>query len=209
MADNPTDALADAGKDVLGRLLIASIGGAIAISGVGDGVLGLTDPINRSALIRDRKLVSAADIDRIAPPRGPRFGLHLSSVLATDGVGTDAGFGFAHWITPTLRLRHALAAELTLPYHSADRRLIASGEILLERAFGREHAGLYPHRAIGLYVGGGWAAIEDGDDAPVARAGLAVNIGRGLTYRLGATVLPGSLRRPAIQLVVRYEVPGD
>src|SRR6266567_3411755 len=39
-SDTTTGVLADAGKDILGRLLIALIGSSIVVSGVGDGVLG-------------------------------------------------------------------------------------------------------------------------------------------------------------------------
>src|SRR5690242_17061886 len=35
MSESPTGALADAGKDLLGRLLLAGLGGAVAVSGVG------------------------------------------------------------------------------------------------------------------------------------------------------------------------------
>ncbi|MBA3820962.1 MAG: hypothetical protein H0X17_18895, partial [Deltaproteobacteria bacterium] len=173
-ADSTTGALADAGKEVLGRFLAATAGTAIALSGVGDGFLGLVDPAFRSPLVRAGRLVPAAEIDALAPPRGPRLDLHATSVIGTAGVGADTGIGLAHWITPALRLRHAVSAELTLPFRSADRRLVISGETVIERAFGRERAGLYPRRSIGLYLGGGWAAIEDREDLPVLRAGVMV-----------------------------------
>nr|MDQ3368832.1 hypothetical protein [Myxococcota bacterium] len=119
----------------------------------------------------------------------------------------DTGVGLAHWLTPELRLRHAVSAELTLPYRTADRRLVISGETMLERAFGRERAGLYPRRSIGLYLGGGWAAIEDGADRPVLRGGVMFGT-RGLSYRLGTTYAPGD-RIPAFELGLRSELRVD
>ncbi|MDQ3368744.1 MAG: hypothetical protein M3680_25220, partial [Myxococcota bacterium] len=92
-ADSTTDALADAGKEVLGRILVATAGTAIALSGVGDGFLGLVDPAFRSPLVRAGRLVPASEIDALAPLRGPRLALHATSVLGTAGVGVDTGVG--------------------------------------------------------------------------------------------------------------------
>jgi hypothetical protein len=206
-ADSTSGALADAGKELLGRLLLATGGMAIAVSGIGDGVLGATDPLFGSPLVRNGRLVPVDEIDTIAPPATPRFAIHSTTMIGTDGIGFDTGFGFSHWIGSNVRLRHAASAELTLPFDTADRRLIASAETSIERAFGRDHAGLYPKRSIGMYVAGGWAAIEDRPDAPVLRAGLAFG-GRSYSYRLGTTYMAGD-RRPSIDLGMRMELRTD
>ncbi|MBA3818818.1 MAG: hypothetical protein H0X17_07995, partial [Deltaproteobacteria bacterium] len=54
---------------------------------------------------------------------------------------------------------------------------------------------------------GGWAAIEDREDAPVLRAGLMFGT-RGLSYRLGTTYAPGD-RIPAFELGMRSELRVD
>lgn len=206
-AEHPAEALADAGKELLGRLLLASAGTGIAISGIGDGVLGLVDPAFKSPLVRDGQLVRASEIDTVDPPASPRFGIHATSVLGTGGVGMDTGVGFAHWIGPRVRLRHAANAELTLPFDTADRRLIVSGETVIERAFGRDHAGLYPRRSLGLYVAAGWAALEDRPDVPVLRGGIAFGT-RWQTYRLGTTYMAGDAR-PSLDFGMRMEIRTD
>jgi hypothetical protein len=187
--------------------LLAAAGGALAFSGVGDGVLGAIDPLVGSPLVRGGRLVPVDEIDTVDPPTSPRFSIHSTSVIGTGGVGFDSGFGLSHWITSNVRLRHAASAELTLPFGTADRRLIASAETSIERAFGREHAGLFPKQSIGLFVSGGWAAIEDRPDAPVLRGGLAFS-GRGYSYRLGTTYMAGD-RRPSVELGMRMELRTD
>lgn len=206
-ADTTTGALEDAGKELLGRLLLAALGTGIAISGVGDGALGAIDPAMSSPLVRNGALVPADQIDTIDPPSAPRVGIHVSNMLGTDGIGIDAGVGFAHWIGSTVRLRHSASAELTLPWGSADRRLIASAETQVERAFGREHAGLYPKYSLGLYVAAGWAAIEDRPDVPVLRGGISIGL-HGYSYRIGTTYMAGE-RRPSIELGLRSEIRTD
>jgi hypothetical protein len=208
-AETVPGALEDAGKEILGRLVLAAIGGGAVIGGVGDGVLGLVDPLLGSPIVRDGKLVPADEIDALPPLRGPRFGLHATNVLSTDGIGADFGFGLAHWLSPTVRLRHAITGELTLPWGSSDRRFITSGEVLLERAIGgRTGAGLFPRRAIGIYAAGGWAAIEDRSDAIVGRAGLSFTAGTGFSYRLGTTYQRGD-RLPSVDLSIRAELRVD
>jgi hypothetical protein len=206
-SDSPSSAIADAGKELLGRLLLATGGMAIAVSGVGDGVFGALDPLLGSPLVRDGALVPADQIDTVAPSATPWFTIHGTSVIGTDGVGFDMGAGFSHWIGSNVRLRHAASAELTLPFHSADQRLIASAETSIERAFGRERAGLYPRKSIGVYVAGGWAAIEDRPDAPVMRGGVAFS-SHGYSYRLGTTYMAGD-RRPSVELGMRMEIRTD
>ena len=83
-----------------------------------------------------------------------------------------------------------------------------SGETLIERAFGREGAGLYPKRSIGLYVGGGWSFVEHGANVPVMRAGLSLTTMRGISYRLGTTYSPGD-KLPSIDFGTRFELRVD
>ncbi len=208
-AETVTGTLEDAGKEILARMLLVAIGAGVAASGVGDGVLGLADPLLHSPIVRDGRLVSADEIDTLPPLRQPRLGFHVTNVVSTDGVGADAGFGLAHWVTPTVRLRPAVTLEALLPWRTADRRYLISGELLLERTIGgRTGAGLYPRRAIGIYAGGGWAANEDGPDAVAWRAGASLTLRPGWSYRLGTTWLRGD-RRPSVDLSIRGELRVD
>jgi hypothetical protein len=200
--------LSDAGKEVLGRLVAAAAGIALAGSGIGDGILGVIDPAFRSPIVRRGRLIPESEIDAIAPQRGPRFGFHATSVLGSEAVGTDLGFGLAHWVTPNVRLRHSATAEFGLLWGGdRDRRLLVSGETLVERAFGREAAGLYPKRSIGMYLGGGWSFVENATDLPVLRAGLSLGL-RWTSIRLGTTYAPGD-KLPSIELGTRIELRVD
>jgi hypothetical protein len=211
---SPSDAmtvggqLEDAGKEVLARAILAGIGITIAGSGVGDGILGATDPAFRSPIIRHGKLIPESEIDHIAPPAGPRLAFHGTNVLGSAGVGADLGFGLAHWVTPTIRLRHAASAEVGEDWHADDRRLIVSVETLVERAFGREGAGLYPKKSIGLFFGGGYSISDHAEDLPIMRGGLSFGLSRSISYRLGTSYSPGD-RHPSLDLGMRMELRVD
>ena len=206
-SETTTGVLKDAGKELLGRFLLASLGAGIAISGVGDGVLGAVDPAFGSPIVRRGKLVAAKEIDLIDPAPGPRFTFHAASVLGSDRIGSEMGFGLAHWVTPNVRFRYALGAEGTMPWSSLDRRLLGFAELALDRASSRFHAGLFPRTAFGIYIGGGWAAIEDREDRPALRGGLQLTA-NGYSYRLGTTFLPNE-RRPSIDFAMRMELRVD
>jgi hypothetical protein len=199
--------LSAAGKELAGRLLMASVGGSIAISGIGDAVLGATDGAFASPLIRDGALIDAAHIDSISPFRSLHLDLHSASVMSTRGVGCAFGFGLPRWISDTVRLRPTVNGEVRVGYAGHDQRGLLTGELELDRAFGREHAGLYPHGAIGAYAGGGWAWGGTGA-APVARGGLAATFGI-QQHRLGVSQLIGVERLPSIELAVRIVLRAD
>jgi hypothetical protein len=200
--------LEDAGKELLARAIIAGIGGALAVSGVGDGILGATDPAFHSPIIRHGKLIPESEIDKIPPPAGPHLGFHTTSVIGSIGPGADLGFGIAHWVTPTIRLRHSASAEGEQSWHGDNRRLVLQGETLVERAFGREAAGLYPKRALGLFVGGGWSMLQHGEDLPTMHGGLSFTQNRSISYRLGTSYSPGD-RLPSLDFGMRMELRVD
>ena len=208
MAESVPGVLADAGKELLARLLFASAGAAITISGVGDGLLGAIDPAFDSPLVRDGRLVSPTEVDALAPPRAPRFVFQSGIGIAEYGVGGEVAMGLSHWVSSSLRLRYAALAQFTTMWHSADRRLLGGGEMVIEHAFSREHLGLYPSKSLGLYLAGGWAAIEDRTDVPMGRGGLELGLGRGMSYRLGAAYSSGD-RRPQLEFSMRTDFPLD
>ncbi len=207
--DSITDNLGDAGKELLGRLVLATIGLSVATSGVGDTVLGATDPAFASPLVRHGELVGADRIDLLAPAPGPRLGFHASQALSTYGVGADAGIGLGHWIGASVRIREAITGGWELGFRAADRdvRYALGGDVTIERAFGRRHAGLYPARSIGVYGGGSWTRIDDRDRGAV-RGGLAGTL-RAVQVRVGASFIPGLDRGPTFEVGFRRELEVD
>ncbi|MCE9574147.1 MAG: hypothetical protein K8W52_13455 [Deltaproteobacteria bacterium] len=204
--DSVTAGLAAAGKELVGRLVLASVGGAIALGGVGDAVLGATDPLFASPVVRDGELIDADHIDLLPPPRAPRLDVHSSQELSLQGWRSGLGVGVAHWISDTLRMREAVTGELGQGFGPLAVRGFVTGEVELERAFRRERLGLYPRTALGIYGGGGysWAARHD---APLVRGGISFT--RHLVqYRLGVSQLV-DVRRPTIELAFRYVLPAD
>lgn len=204
--DSVTDGLAAAGKELVGRLLLASAGGAIALSGAGDAVLGATDPLFASPVVRDGVLIDADHIDLLPPPRRPFLSIHSSQAISLQGWRSGVGVGVAHWIADAWRMRETIAGELGQGFSPIAPRGFVTGEVEIERAFGRERLGLMPRTAIGLYGGGGygWAARHD---APLVSGGISFT--RHLQqFRLGVSQLV-DVKRPTIELGFRYVLPGD
>src|SRR6185436_20422188 len=83
-----------------------------------------------------------------------------------------------------------------------------TGETSVELAFGREGAGLYPKRSIGLYGGGGWLWSDEQQQTPVAVGGVSFKL-RFAQYRIGTMYTPGIERLPSINFDVRMEIGGD
>jgi hypothetical protein len=205
-----------AAEDLLGRLAIASVGGTLVLAGIGDLVLGAVDLVQPSPLVRDGLLIPPEYIDSIAPQRTPRFVIEMRNVVGSRGIGPDLGFGLAHWLNGRVRLRHGAIGNLRFWF--GDR--VAGGvtyEASIERAFGRERAGLYPKRSIGAYAGAGmWWNAEREDPMMPARVqrgpsivgGLSVKL-RGQRYQVGSRYTPGIDRYPSIDVSVGIELGGD
>lgn len=207
--DSVTDNLGDGAKEVLTRLVLASAGLSIAASGVGDLVLGATDPAFGSPLVRDGRLIAADQIDRIAPARAPRLGFHVSNNLSLRGVGADVGVGLGHWLGRSVRVREAVTGGWDADFGDDRRELryALGGDLTVERAFGRRHAGLYPTSALGLYGGASWTRF-DARDRAVLRGGLSLLVGK-TQLRLGALDVGGRDATPTIELGLRYELETD
>ena len=205
--DSVTDNLGDAGKEIAGRILLAGIGTGIAFSGVGDAVLGLTDPLRPSPYVRKGSLVPADQVDHLAPPRGARVDFHVANSLGTHGVGASAGLGLAHWIHERIRLRHSVAGDYRNGFGDRGISRGVSYETNAQFALGRRQGGLLPTKALGLYAGTGvwWT---DKVPAPVAMGGLSLDLAFG-QYRLGTTYMIGVDRLPSINLDIRMEIGGD
>lgn len=200
--------VSDAGKEALARAFMLGAGLGLVGSGIGDGVLGAIDRAFSSPYVRNGKIVPESQIDTIDPPPGPRLAFHGTSVIGTQGVGADVGFGLAHWITPTIRLRHSASAEADLEWdRDHDRRLAISGETQVEYAYGREGAGLYPKTSLGLFAGGGWSMLQHGKDLPLMRGGLSFGL-HSMSIRLGTSYSPGD-RRPSFDVGTRIELRVD
>jgi hypothetical protein len=207
--DGVVDDLGDAGKELAGRLLLASIGLAAVGSGVGDIFLGATDPAFGSPLIRDGVLVPADRIDHIPPQRTPRIAVFTSSMIGSRSLGPELGVGLFHWVSPRVRLTYAAVGSLGLRW-AGDHAQIGGvgGDITAELAFGREHAGLYPKRAIGLFAGSGWVRT-DGVDYPSIAGGLQFRPRALGAFRIGTSYVPGLDRYPAIEFTVRVDLRND
>lgn len=203
------DNLGDAGKEALGRLALALIGTSLVSSGVGDTVLGATDPLFDSPLVRDGALVSADEIDRVAPARGPRLGFHATETVSLRTIGADVGLGLAHWLGSSVRVRETAVGGYDLPWRRDDggMRYSLGGDLAVERAFGRRHAGLYPVRSVGAFAGAAWTRVE-GLDRAIVRGGLLTQL-RTMQLRLGATYIPGHDRYPTFELGLRRELEVD
>jgi hypothetical protein len=195
-SDSTTGALADAGKDVLGRLLLASLGGAAIICGVGDGVLGALSPLLPNSIVRNGVLVPASEIDRLPPPTTFRPTFDVGMLVSARGVGEEVSLGASRWITPTVRVNGSVVGEGISAWRSKDLRGSLYGQLEIERAFGREYLGLYPDKALGLYVLSGGSAIQDrDDDGGMIGGGVSARLGY-LTYRVGVSFIPGVDERP-------------
>ncbi|HVV84076.1 MAG TPA: hypothetical protein VHE35_13465 [Kofleriaceae bacterium] len=192
-------------KDLAGRLLLATAGSGLAVSGLGDIVLGATDPAFSSPLIRGGALVPADQIDRVAPARGPRFDFHFGEMASLRAIGEDGGMGLARWLTPSLRMREAVTGGYDLVFrHPEDGpRWWLGGEVGVDWAFARRHAGLYPSKSIGLYGAAAWTRVDDLDRA-ILHAGLSTSMPQG-QLRLGATFIPGVDTAPTVELGWRME----
>lgn len=192
MSDTTSGALADAGKDVLGRMLLVMAGGALAISGVGDGVLGAVAPLMPNSLVRDGALVPADQIDKLPPPTTIRPTLEDAVQLGARGAGGNLALGVSRWMTPTVRLNGSAVGEFVAPWHTADMRGSLYGQVEIERAFGREYLGVYPRSSIGLYGIWGGTGQQDRDHAsgPIVGGGVSLRL-RYATYRAGVTYIPG------------------
>jgi hypothetical protein len=197
MSESPTGALADAGKDLLGRLLLVGLGSAVAVSGVGDGILGALEPALPDSIVRDGKLVPKEQIDSLTPPRSWRPALEVGNELSARGVGGSIGLGASRWLTPTVRTQLLVVGNGVLGWHSADKRGSVVGEAEIERAFGREYLGLYPHYALGMYAFSGATAIEDrhGENGPIVGGGLSFRM-RSLQYGAGVSYIQGVDEHP-------------
>ncbi|MBK9035728.1 MAG: hypothetical protein IPL61_31510 [Myxococcales bacterium] len=204
-SESVTDQLGDAGKELAGRALLGTVGLAVAMSGVGDLVLGATDGLFASPIVRDGALVPADQIDALAPAPGPRLTFHGVQLVSDREIGTGLGLGVALWPTARLRARAAVTGELTLGWRDRSTHGGLVGELALERAFGRERVGLYPRAALGAYVAGGWSRADA--DRPVVRAGLLGTV-RAMQLRLGAGYQPGD-RRPSIEFAIQRELRVD
>lgn len=207
--DSVTDNLGDAGKDVLGRLALAMIGSSVAVSGVGDTVLGLTDPAFDSPLVRHGRLVAEDEIDLVAPPAGPRLGFHATDTLSLRATGAEAGLGLGHWLGRHVRVREAIGGGWEIDFGDDRKglRYTLGGDLTIERASSRRHLGLYPRSAYGVFAGASWTRIDDRDRA-VVRGGLTAVFG-GSQLRLGAVYVPGRDDVPTIELGIRRELETD
>ena len=205
-SDSVTSNLADAGKQALGRILLASGGLAIATMGLGDAIYGLADPLLGSPIVREGHVVPESEIDTVDPDRGARLGFHVTNSIGTRGVGGDLGVGLAHWATPHVRLRYAAIGTLMTPYDASGVQLGAGGEITAEHAGRRRALGTLPAFSIGTYGGGLWSKIE-GASRGIVRGGLFVTHGSE-QFRLGSSYVVRD-KLPSIDLSIRYELSGD
>lgn len=205
--DSVIDNLGDGAKEIVGRVALASIGLAAAGGGIGDAVLGATDPLVASPLVRGGALVPADQIDLLAPAPGPRLDVHAGQGLSLRAFSADAGLGMFTWLGPRWRLRTAASFAVGMRFQGEDSREAgATADLGLERAFGRTHAGLYPQHSLGLFAGGGYAWGEASDHALV-RAGLTTALGL-TTLRLGTVWSPDE-RTPTVEAVLRRELAVD
>jgi hypothetical protein len=189
-------AIADAGKAFLARLFLASIGGAAILGGVSDGVLGALSPLLPNSIVRNGALVPASEIDRLPPPTTLRPTFEIGMLGSPRGIGEEVSLGASRWLTPTVRVNGSVVGEAITAWSSKDVRGSLYGQLEIERAFGREYLGLYPHRALGLYVLSGGSAIQDrDDDGGMIGGGVSARLGY-LTYRVGVTFIPGVDERP-------------
>ncbi|HEY5944374.1 MAG TPA: hypothetical protein VIV40_02740 [Kofleriaceae bacterium] len=204
--DSITDNLGDAGKEIAGRILLAGIGGAGMLGGVGDLVFAAADPMHGSPLVRDGELVKADRIDVIEPDRSPWLTVHMTNVIGTHAVGGELGFGFAHWLDSRIRLRHAVSGTFGFAWDRTTQAGVTA-ETNVQLAFGRRGGGLYPRNAIGVYGGGGWVWTT-ARDAPVAIGGISYDMGI-TTIRLGTRYAAGVDRYPSIDLGTQIEFGSD
>jgi hypothetical protein len=201
--DSVTDNLGDGVMDLLARAALATAGVTIATSGVGDVALGLSDPAFASPLVRAGRLVPADEIDRLPPARGPRLTFHATNHLSLRAAGAEVGVGLGHWVGRAVRLRETLGGSWDVDFGDdrATLRHALGGDVTVERAFGRRHAGLYPTG------GASWTRVDEGDHA-VLRGGLMLTVGA-VRVRLGAVMVAGRDRTPTVELGVRRELETD
>ncbi|HTL35856.1 MAG TPA: hypothetical protein VL326_22155 [Kofleriaceae bacterium] len=187
MSDSPSGALADAGKDLLGRLLLVLVGGAVATSGVGDGILGAIEPALPDSMVRNGKLIPKDQIDATPPPTTWRPAFEVGNGISARGLDGSLGLGASRWLTPTVRMQLLAVGDGILGWHSSDLRGSVVGQAEIERSFGREYLGLYPKVSLGLYAFSGATAIQDrhGENGPIVGGGLQF---RKHTYQIGAGV---------------------
>jgi hypothetical protein len=191
MSESPSGAIADAGKDLLGRLLLVMIGSAVMVSGVGDGVLGVLEPALPDSIVRDGKLVPKETIDSLSPPTTWRPALEVGNSISARGVGGSISLGASRWLTPTVRTQALVVGEGIMGWHSADERGSVVGQLEIERAFGREYLGLYPRYSLGMYAFSGATGIQDrdGENGPILGGGLSMRL-RYVSYGAGVSYIP-------------------
>jgi len=189
MSESPSGAIADAGKDLLGRLLLVLVGGAVVTSGVGDGILGAIEPALPDSMVRNGKLIPKEEIDATPPPTSWRPAFEIGNGISARGVEASLGLGASRWLTPKVRMQLLAVGDGILGWHSSDKRGSVVGQAEIERAFGREYLGLYPKVSLGLYAFSGATAIQDrhGENGPIVGGGLqlrrnTVQMAAGVSY---------------------------